>query len=268
MARYDKDTEAFIKQISDAPTAPQKEPEKSDDTEDLRRPFRIARQVSKIVSKPESSLGRLLVRSATKALMEKGGSIGILKLYQFMNDHYDREWWDWEPETIWKSLEDDHLDGEGSTPEELKSAVMALQLCVSSMAAYEHWHIFEKVGHAFNWNHVDFSILQPLEPDEAALAAAILKRIQPKAVLEDEVLSYIAVCAKVAGMVYLPAEIIPGAQDRLSEITFEYELRDATKKAWEDKTLPKDDILRSQVDLQLSRLQEVKDLMDKEGVSA
>lgn len=266
MAHYDKATSDFINKISgEAQTT---EPETPEDLRSSLKPLRLARQVIKAISEPEKSLGRVLVRAAAHGMMEKDSSIKILNLYQFMNDHHNRLWWDWEPETIWKTIESDHMDGEGSTPEELKSAVMALQLCVNSMAPFEHWHIFEKVGHAFNWNPVDFSILQPLEPDEAALAMQILKKIQPKSTFDDEVLSYVAVCAKAAGMVWLPDNMAPGVQPKLDEITFEYLLRDATKKAWEDKTLPGDAILRFQVEVQIQRLQDVQDLLGKEGLGA
>lgn len=262
MANYDKATSDFITKIAGEADASPAEEHLSLD------PLRVAKRISKGAKNPRDAIAKYLVSTATKSLMEKDSSIKILKLYGFMNDHYDRAWWDWEPETIWKSLESDHLDGEGSTPDELKNAVMALQLCVNSMAPFEHWHIFEKVGHAFNWNPVNFEIVQPLEPDEAALAMQILRRIQPRSIFDDEVLSYVAVCAKSAGMVWLPDSMTPGVQEKLSAITYEHQLRDATKKAWEEKYLPGDELLRSQIEIQLARLKDVADLILSEGVSA
>jgi hypothetical protein len=136
------------------------------------------------------------------------------------------------------------------------------------MAPFEHWHIFEKVGHAFNWNPVSFQIVQPLEPDEAALAMAILGKIQPRAKFENEVLIYVAACAKSAGMVYLPDNIAPGVQEKLNEITFEHALRDAVKKSWEEMSLPKNEALSSQVEIQIHRIQDIKDLLVKENLYA
>jgi hypothetical protein len=195
--------------------------------------------------------------------MEKDSDMKVLQLYQFMNDKHGREWWDWEPETIWKTIESDHIEGE--TPEALKSAIMALQLCLNSMAPYEHWHVFEKVGHAFNWNPVSFEIIQPLEPDEACLAMSILGRLQRKTAFDDEVLTYVAVCAKSGGVAYLPPEMAPGVQAKLDEITFEYHLRDATKKLWEESAQPAaEDPLHDQIEIQLHRLGDIKDLLAKE----
>lgn len=265
MANYDKATQEFIsKTVGDVP---QKEVKPAEESLSLK-PIRVARQILRGIEDPKKTIAKAIIRATAADVMEKSSVLKVLSLYQFMNDHYGREWWDWEPETIWATLEADHLDTEGGTPDEIKSAVMALQLCVNSMAAFEHWHIFEKVGHAFNWNPVDFAIVQPLEPDEAVLTMGLLKRIQPKTAFESEVLYYVAVCAKSAGMVYLPQEWAPGVQEKLDEITFEHGLRDATKKGWDEKVLPTSDLLRYQVEIQLSRLQDVKDLLDKEGVSA
>lgn len=266
MAHYDKATSDFITKI--AGSVPDTVADAPDEEHLSLDPLRAAKRLTKGVKNPREALAKYLVSTATKSLMEKDSSIKILKLYGFMNDHYDREWWDWEPETIWKSLETDHLDGEGSTPDELKNAVMALQLCVNSMAPFEHWHIFEKVGHAFSWNPVNFEIVQPLEPDEAALAMQLMRRIQPKSIFDDEVLSYVAVCAKSAGMVWLPDSMAPGVQDKLDGITYELALRDAAKKAWEEKALPGDDLLKSQVEIQLARLRDVAELLGKESVGA
>jgi len=262
MPSYDKATEDFMTKFS-GETLPAKEEQKPEENSLSLNPLRTVRQIVKGVDDPRKALAKVLVRAATNQIMDKAGSIKILMLYQLMNDKHGREWWDWEPETIWHMIEADHI--EGQTPEETKNVIMALQLTLNSMAPFEHWHIFEKVGHAFNWNPVSFEIVQPLEPDEACLAMVLLSRIQRKAVFEDEVLTYVAVCAKSGGVAYLPPELAPGVQDKLNEITFEYHLRDATKKAWESSTQPKaDDPLRDQVEIQLHRLNDIKDLLSRE----
>ena len=231
------------------------------------KPLRLAKQLLRGMEDPRKAIGKAVVRLAAHELMDKEGSIKILSLYKFMNEHYKREWWDWEPETIWTMLEQDHLD---ATPDELRNAIQALQVILNTFAPFEHWHIFENVGHAFNMNPVSFAVVQPLEPDEAALTMEILRRIRPATEYEVEVLIYIATCAKVAGMVYLPDDMFPGVQKYLDEITFEHLLRDATKKVWEN---PKDGISsaqhrsgisRDQVEVQIYRLLDVKRYLSKE----
>jgi hypothetical protein len=269
MARYDKATEEFMSKLAGEQKPVEPADASGDEEKDLSlRPIRVLKSLSKLKVNPREGITKTLIRLTARNVMEKDSALKVLSLYQFMNDHYKRDWWDWEPETLWRSLEVDHLEGEGATPDEIKNAVMALQLCVNAMAPFEHWHIFEKVGHAFNWNPVSFAIVQPLEPDEAALAMAVLRKIQPRNTFEPEVLVYVAACAKSAGMVYLPDNMAPGVQEKLNDITFEIELRDATKKAWEDKELPKDGALRDQVEIQIQRLEDVKTLLVKENLYA
>ena len=223
------------------------------------KPLRILKNMTDIASNPKRNLGRFLVRQTTRELMEKDGSLNVLGVYKYMNDNHARGWWDWEPETIWATLEDSHLsDG---TPDEIKNMVMALQTVLNTFAPFEHWHIFEKVSQAFNQNHVDFSTLQPAGPQEAAMTMAVLAKIRPGTEYDPEVLIYVATCANVAGMVFLPEELFPGVQKYLDDMTFEHQIRDVTKKVWEgDKAAVRDHA----IDIQIGRLQEVRDYVSAE----
>lgn len=258
MGHYDKATQDFMNKMSDQAS-------QGDDQDFSLRPIRLAKQVLRGMEDPKKAISKALIRAAAGEIMEKDSSIKILKLYQFLNDKYDREWWDWEPETIWKSLEDSHIEGE--TPEGVKNAAMALQLTTNTHAPFEHWHIFEKVGHAFNSNPVSFAIVQPLEIEEACLTMAILKRIQPKTAFDGEVLTYVAACAKNCGVSFLPDDLAPGVQDKLNEITFEYPLREAVKKSWDKglggKSFSGGDDFDGYIQIQLSRLKEIKDYLQE-----
>lgn len=252
MPRYDESTRDFMQKFSEQTPPEQKERGALD-------PLRTARMVVKGLEDPKKALGKALVRAATKEIMSKEGAVKILDLFSFLNDHYKRGWWDWEPETIWHFLDRDHFNGDGSTPDEIKEAVMALQVCVNTMSPFENWHIFENVANAFNFNPVDFSTLQPPDIDEAALCLNILKKIQPQTAFDPEVLMYVAVCAHSAGMCYLPDDLFFGVQPYLDKITFEYSLRDSTKKAWENKKSSNDEA----VSIQISRLKDVKSFIEK-----
>jgi hypothetical protein len=255
MPKHDEHTKEFMRQVAgDNPPA---EP-----THISLTPLRISKSLLDIAKNPERGISKFLVRKTVRDLMEKDSSLNVLGVYFYMNEHHGREWWDWEPETIWHTLESSHLTD--ATQDEIKNMVMALQTVLNTFAPFEHWHIFEKVSHAFNQNHVDFSVLQPTEPDDIAATMAILGKIRPKTDYEPEVLIYIATCAKVAGMVYLPDELFPGVQKYLDDITVEHLLRDATKKVWEGGELPKAGLFRDQVELQISRCQEVKDYVAAE----
>lgn len=230
---------------------------------DKLKPLRVIKQLASIAQDPRN-IGKFLVRKSTKDLMSKEGSLHVLGVYRFLNEHYGREWWDWEPETIWASLEKDHR-AEG-TPDEIKNMVMALQTILNSFAPFEHWHIFEKISHAFNQNHVDFGTLQPTELDEVAFTLFILNQIRPNTEYDSEVLQYIAVCANMSGMVFLPEDIFPEVQKHLDEMTFEHHLRDVTKMVWEGGALPPEDqiLLRHQVEIQIARLKDIQEYLNSE----
>jgi hypothetical protein len=253
MPAHDEHTKEFMRSVLGEEQA----------TQDRLKPLRVVKQLASIAQDPRN-LGKFIIRKTTKDIMRKEGSLNVLGVYRFMNEHYGREWWDWEPETIWASLEKDHRS-EG-TPDEIKNMVMALQTVLNTFAPFEHWHVFEKVSHAFNQGHVDFGVVQPTEVNEAAFTMAVLKQIRPNTEYDSEVLQYIAACANISGMVYLPEAIFPGVQKYLDGMTFEHHLRDVTKKVWEDGALPSEDqiLLRHQVEIQIARLNDVKDYLNSE----
>lgn len=255
MARIDDLTREFMNKV--AGTQETKEPESPESLS--LKPIRLLKQVVRGSANPQQAFGKLLVRAATHELLDKEGSLNVFSLYRFLNDHYGRRWWDWEPETIWAELQRDHFS-EG-TPEEIRDMTMALQVTLNSHAPFEHWHIFEKIAHAFSANPVSFSILQPLEPDEAALAMQALSRIRPEEKYDREVLMYIAVCVKSAGMVLAPEELFPGVQTYLDEITFEHDLRDKVKTIWEKKD--KTPSVTDAEEIQIERLKEVHEYVAK-----
>lgn len=256
MARIDDLTREFMNKVSGIQE--KKEPESHEDALSLK-PIRSLKQVVQGVENPRQMMGKLLVRAATREMFDKEGSLNVFSLYRFLNDHYSRQWWDWEPETIWSELQRDHFS-EG-TPEEIKDMAMALQVTLNSHSPFEHWHIFENIAHAFSSNPVSFAILQPVEPDEAALAMQVLSRIRPEEKYDREVLMYIAVALKAAGMVLAPQDLFPGVQTYLDEITFEHDLRDKVKGIWDKKD--KVPSVTDAEEIQIARLNEVHEYVAK-----
>lgn len=250
MARIDEHTKQFMDAVADSDAQPS--------GGISLKPIRLMKQMSKGIDNPQKALGKLLVRGTLNEVLDKEGAVNVIDLYGFLNDHYARLWWDWEPETIWAELQRDHFTG--GAPEEIKDAVMALQLTVNSHAPFEEWHVFEKVGHAFCFNHVDFTIVQPLEPTEAALTMALLGKIRPQEKYDHEVLMYVAVCAKSAGMVWLPEEMFPGVQPCLDDINYDVTLRDSVIKAYKEKNSSD---LSAAVEIQLARIKETEQFVRK-----
>lgn len=242
MAHYDKDTEKFMEDV--APS--------SKKSQVARSAISVAKHVAR-----GKNLGEALARQAiaipTFAALEKTGSAGVLSIYKLLNSHYNRDWWDWEPETIWQTLDRDHAI---EPSEAVKNIVQALQMVVSTDQAFEHWHVFEKVCHAFNENQVHFGAMQPVEMDEAARAVKILQTIRPKAEFDSEVCTYIAACAKNSGIVYLPQDLFPGcSQDALDGMNNNIELKELVKKG---RPIEGNEALT----VQLQRLAAIKDYVE------
>lgn len=258
MSNYDQATQNFMTTVANKPVAaaPIPEPEEADSYGRLK-------QLGFAIRSPLKALGSLAYKAFTKDVdddgIQKTSGITTIGIYSFLNDNYKREWWDWEPETIWQTLSMDDIQ----VDEELKDTVLALQVCVTTMAPFEHWHIFENVGHAFNGNPVLFNMVQPLEPDECSLAHKILRLLQPKTEYESEILGYIAMCARNAGLVFLPEELFPkGCQKYLEDVTWDKDLIKRTRDTWYSDR--KGDV-PDDVAVQIGRLQDVKDYVRRLG---
>lgn len=257
MAQFDNPTIDFMKSLG------KDNPALDDNRDIIRASIRMVRRASS----PKAILPRMGITQFAGRVWneEKISSVSVLGIYKQMNELYKRDWWDWEPETIWASLVDDGYD---DITEELKNAVLALQTILNTNQAHENWHIFENVGQAFNFNTVSFSIIQPLELDEISLTLKILNTIRPKQIFESEIDGYVAACAKSSGVVYLPSDLFPTeiekpgdtktAQNFLDELNNDLELKDAVAKRWAIDQVPrKNDPLPLKV--QLLRLKEIEE---------
>lgn len=197
MGRFDKDTTDFMEKLASDHA---EEPAKTDLSK-----LRTLKSVVKSIQDPHKAIGKALVSGLTmKAVFEKEASASVLGVFGLLNEHYGRAWWNWEPETVWQTLSREHST---EATEDLRSLIAALQLTVTTNQPFENWHIFEKVGQAFNHNPVNFGIVQPLEPQEAALTVKLLQTIRPKAEFDPEIYAYVAATAKNAGLVYTDPKV-------------------------------------------------------------
>jgi len=250
MARFDTATLAFLDKLAE-------EDSKSAPHHTVPKDVALAaKKVIRIAQHPTTNIPRALIGLATKELI-KEGSITPLGLYDVLNTNYNKDWWDWEPETIWKTLAVEQ--GIETTPE-IRDLILALQLSVNTNQPFEHWHIFEKVGNALNGNEVDFRLLQPLELDDASATIQILKKIRPATGFDEEILAYVAAVAKSSGIVYLPQELFTAeCQAYLDALNNELSLRDQVAKRW-PSTYKADDTPAMKI--QLMQLHEIKEYVD------
>lgn len=247
MAQYDEDTRQFMEQVQ------HREPSKSERT--LRKGVSIANAVV-----AGRSLPSIATKEVVRALVKEGEAYATaLRIYGILNDRFDHDWHDWEPETLVFMLQD------VIPPTALnQDRLGALQTVLKTNFAFEHWHVFEKVGHALAGSHVDFGTLQPLEPDECALTVKLLSTLRHTEAFDLEVLTYIAACAHHAGMAYLPEDLFPaGCQEQLEKLVgphFNVVLKDNTQAGWRNQVASSDD---SAIGIQLAKLEEIKAFVSK-----
>jgi hypothetical protein len=185
-------------------------------------------------------------------------TVPVLEIYRILNEKFNRDWHDWEPETIYSEL----LHSLSIKPDErLKNIIGALQVVVNTNFSFEMWNVFENICHAFNENPVFFSIVQPAELDEIALTIKILKIIRPKEVFSDDVCGYIAASAKNSGVVFLPGELYPERSQQILDGLFNDEkLKNEVKQ-----TYPK--VLQGSgpLEIQTQKLDEIKNYIEEMG---
>lgn len=241
MGRFDKATEDFMEKLA---SEKNQEPDKPDLSK-----LRTLKSVVKSIQDPHKAIGKAIVSTATmKALFDKEAGLKVLGLYGILNERFGREWWHWEPETIWQTLEKEEAIKPG---EDMRNLISALQLVVVTNQPFENWHVFEKVGQAFNFNPVDFGTLQPLELNEIALTLKLLRAIRPKQAFDSEICAYLAAAAKNAGVVYLPKEVFTeGCQSFLNNMGNDIELA--------DKLASGSDLDSIEVQIQKARLKEIE----------
>lgn len=251
MAHYDQATRDFITKV-----AGDNEEKKPKVNPVVSQTLGIAKDISKSHTRRdlEAALVKRVVRAATGKTfehLEKTSGVSALNVYKLLNDNYGSDWHDWEPETLWQTLELEHAI---KPSEEIKNLVQALQVICNTNFPFEDFSVFENIVHALNMSPVYFGSIQSSELDDIAMAIKILKLIRPKEEFEDDILGYIAACAKKAGVVYLPGDLFPEeCQEFLDKIGNDLELKEKVIKnsSGED------------VAVQKEKLQEIRDYISE-----
>lgn len=254
MATYDEDTKDFIKKVVG---------EHPETNRQLQRQALFATK-SLLEEGPKKGIPNIakglaigkavhyLTDNEEKKASLTPTSVTPIEVLELLNNELDEGWDDFEPETIRVELAE--LLDIGAGPK-LMNMIGALQTVLNTDYAFEMWHVFENVSHAFNENPVSFSVVQPAELDEIALTVRTLQKIRPEIEFEDDVCAYIAASAKNSGVVYLPPELYPAkAQMFLDNMNNNMELKEQVKSVW-----PNYRTGEGALAIQTQRLNEVRD---------
>ncbi len=187
---------------------------------------------------------------------EKTASINTIKMFKDLNEKYGQSWWDWEPETVWQTLQHDYAIS--FVDEKTKNLIQAMQVICKTNFPFEDWHAFEKVGQALNMNPVSFEHVQLMDLDQVAYTIKILETMRPNMKFEDDILGYTAASAKHCGVCYLPEDLFPkGSQDFLDKMGNNEELRDQVAKSNGNY------LINTPIGVQLARIHEIRDYVEE-----
>lgn len=116
------------------------------------------------------------------------------------------DWFDWEPETIWRDIDNMYPDlpeGSPEFPGQFKNIVMAIKLCFSNNMPWEEWNIFNQVVLAFNNQIPMFETYMKPSLGEIAYAVYVMNKIKEEK-FGVEIEGFIASIAKEEGLLILP----------------------------------------------------------------
>lgn len=249
MATYDKPTTDFIKSFEDKIEKKIEAIQEHPVGEALR-----AAKTTTMLGQPKNIVMGIVRKGIHDNLVsEKIASLtDPLEIFAVMNKSFGRDWFDWEPETIWKTI-----GGNTELEPKIRNIILCLQVLVKTNQVHEQWHIFENAVHAFNGNHVDFSTLQPCELNEIAKAIKIIRKVRPTEDFDSEVYIYIATVAKTSGVVYLPEDLFGReSQDHLDNLVNDLELKKEVQNRWPNGPKSDDSLA---LKIQLLRLKEILD---------
>ena len=137
-------------------------------------------------------------------------------LYSYLDKTYNG----WSPDKIASALEHFHDTGEIKTdvPSLVRHKLHSIRIILTSDTAHREWHIFEKIGSAFNDRLADFNSVEPLSPVECAVTVALIDNIRPDQ-FSNEVSVYVAASCHMDGFYTLtPCKWLNFAEDDLQKI--------------------------------------------------
>jgi hypothetical protein len=255
MTRIDDASFEFLQKMAGEGVQPEEPVNPVETAQTIGRAVKAVKNLSSAATAPRY-IAKQIVGAAVRGLMaepEKHAGLSVLALFELLNRDHGQAWWDWEPETLAATL---HADHDIDVTPQVANVLGALQVTVKTNAPFEHWHVFEKVAHAFNFSVVDFDQLQPHELHDVALALKVLATVRPRQGYEPEVAAYIAACAMTGGVVYLPAPMFPPAcQGFLNKLGNNMALLARVERCWPKSAPPGDEALA----IQIARLSEVRE---------
>lgn len=105
----------------------------------------------------------------------------------------DQKFSGWNQGQVAEALEYFHKNGtiKSDIPQLVREKIYAIRVVATSNSAQTEWHVFEKVGGAFNDRTAKFGVVEPLSAAECARTIAVMENVRPDT-YQNEIKIYIA----------------------------------------------------------------------------
>ncbi len=170
---------------------------------------------------------------------------------------YDRHWFEWEPETLWQTIEKDYRV---SVSELARNKINAAKLIYLTDTFWKDWTVFEKVVQAFNEHIPDFFSVEPPSCAEVAWGVTEVNLMRPNIEFSDEVAAYVLAICKDAGLVLFPEELDFAQSKPFGVLAID------VRSAWQMiKELKEIDIVENEIGVNLVRLQAIRAYVEEKS---
>lgn len=207
------------------------------------RPYRVNESIQKLAAEEPKLRGPWLEGKAPSWYIQR------------LVEKYDRQWFEWEPETLWRTIEEDF---QSALSEQVRNKINAAKLVYLTDAFWKDWNVFEKVVQAFSDHIPDFFTIEPPSPGEMAWAVGEASYMRPSIAFSEEVAAYTMAACKDAGLVLFPEELRFAQQQPLGSLGAD------VKAAWNMiKDLQEIEVQESEIGVNLVRLQAIQSYVEE-----
>jgi len=164
---------------------------------------------------------------------------------------YDRDWLEWEPETLWRTI---MLDFKTELDDLAKDKVNAAKTLLLTDTYWNDWTTFENATLAFNDTNPNFFQIQVPSPAQMAWSVSEANLMRPGVPFSEEVAEYARIACQQEGLVLFPDELQFAQPDPPGRLAVDI------RSAWDIvKTHNTIDIVENELGVNLARLQAVRE---------
>ena len=164
---------------------------------------------------------------------------------------YDRDWLEWEPETLWQTI---MLDFKTELDDLAKDKVNAAKTILLTDTYWNDWTTFENVTLAFSDITPNFFQVQVPSPAQMAWGVSEASLMRPGVPFDEEVAIYVRIACQEEGYVLFPDELQFAQPDPPGRLAADI------RSAWDIvKTHATVDIVENELGVNLARLQAVQE---------